>query len=207
MLKNFVRENTKLILGFLILIILIPCILLIPSKYGCIPQNIGFQLLSYSGSIIGGFFTLYGVWWTIIDQNKKRKEELAIHYKPILMFELDTNITNNDSQGIFTIKVNNSGRGEALVNKDSLSVKIKNLEIYSNNGEFSCDIISPNFPLKICIPYKPIDDYIDSEICISLTYKDPFGLHTYKTEAYFKIYIYYMSILTHGEQGYNIIEL
>lgn len=96
MLKDFFKENKTLIIVFLMIIIITPIILLTPSPIGVIPQNIGLELVGYFGSILGGFFTLYGVWWTITDQNskkevdlklrdKERKENLAIQYKPMLI--------------------------------------------------------------------------------------------------------------------------
>lgn len=41
--------------------------------------------IGFYGDIIGGAITLLGVAWTIIDQNKKREEDLKDAFKPILI--------------------------------------------------------------------------------------------------------------------------
>lgn len=85
--------------------------------------------ISASASIAGGALAFGGVWWTIKDQNKKRKEdlekrdrekkeELAIQYRPLLEC-----INNNDVKFQPQIKdnilfgylfIHNVGRGEAI---------------------------------------------------------------------------------------------
>lgn len=95
MFKFFIKENKNLVIGFSIVIIAIPVIFLVSSPIGIIPKDIGLQLVGYAGSIIGGFFTLYGVWWTIINQNKKQKEELAIQFKPLI--EIKSNYVPDES--------------------------------------------------------------------------------------------------------------
>ena len=50
--------------------------------------------LGYAGAILGGSMTLIGVWWTIDSQEKKRLEDLAIQYMPIL--KIDANVENNN---------------------------------------------------------------------------------------------------------------
>ena len=90
---KFIKENKKLTIEILCMIIIIPTIFLWDSPLpGYIPKDIGFAIVGYIGSIIGGFLTIYGVWWTIKDQDKKllrqkqeneddRLEQLSLEYK------------------------------------------------------------------------------------------------------------------------------
>lgn len=50
------------------------------------PGTIGEWITAFS-ALAGGALTLGGVWWTIKDSEKKRREDLAIQYKPIMSFE------------------------------------------------------------------------------------------------------------------------
>lgn len=137
-MKNFIQENLKLISSFCLIAILFPIIILYPSPIGIIPPDIGLQIVGYGGSILGGFLTLYGVWWTIKEQKKdlkeqqdkieqQRRDDLAIQYKPIIRFDanpFDNERENNGSithDAKYTIKqenelnffIFNTGRGEA----------------------------------------------------------------------------------------------
>lgn len=95
-MKNFIQENLKLIFSFCLIAILFPIIILYPSPIGIIPHDIGLQIVGYGGSILGGFLTLYGVWWTIKEQKRdlkeqqkrieqQRKKDLTIQYKPYFL--------------------------------------------------------------------------------------------------------------------------
>ena len=87
--------------------------------------------IGFYGSIIGGVLTLFGVWWTIADQEKKRREELAIQYQPILsanlielkekdklcseltlLFNHDGFSDNDLELAPYMIELTNLGRGE-----------------------------------------------------------------------------------------------
>lgn len=96
--------------------------------------NIDGDMFSYSGAIIGGGLTLLGVIVTLkyqeetrikdlIRRDNERKEELALLYKPILVFEKSAlihipeelsmpNLPHDISQ--FFLSFKNVGRGEAL---------------------------------------------------------------------------------------------
>lgn len=81
---KFIKENKWLVLGVLVVVIGLPVVILTPSRLGFIPRNIGVAIVGYCGSIIGGFLTLYGVWWTIDDNKKARSKELELQYCPVL---------------------------------------------------------------------------------------------------------------------------
>lgn len=83
-MSKFIKENKRMLLSFLILIILFPIIILTPSPIGIISKDIGLQIVGYGGSIFGGFLTLYGVWWTLDYQKNKDKIELSIRNEPFL---------------------------------------------------------------------------------------------------------------------------
>lgn len=71
------------------------------------------NVLGFFGSVIGGSLTLIGVWWTIKDQDKKRKEDLAIQYLPIFETYIADPIITNDLYRI-EFQTKNIGRGEVL---------------------------------------------------------------------------------------------
>ena len=131
-MKNFFEKNKKTVLLFLGGILFFPLVILCPSSVGIIPRDIGIAIVGYGGAILGGFLTLYGVWWTIEDNNRNRKKELALQYCPILtadIIEPDKPITQlcsemivlyghpyfDDSDLKYTknlIRICNVGRGE-----------------------------------------------------------------------------------------------
>lgn len=90
-------------------------------------NNIGSKdaWINFFGAITGGFLTLYGVWWTIKEQNKnlinqhgqldkQRREDLIIQYKPILVFS-DNKIEEVNGEMLYiNILFENQGRGEAI---------------------------------------------------------------------------------------------
>lgn len=84
-LKNSFRF--KMIIRIVIVAIIIPIVFLTPSPYGIIPIEIGSALVAYCGSILGGLLTLYGVWITIDNSKKEKREEISIQYMPILRIE------------------------------------------------------------------------------------------------------------------------
>lgn len=76
--------------------------------------------IGYYGAILGGSLTLTGVWWTIKDQNNKRREELAVQYRPILTF-CESNVSFLSSLILLKLKLKNNGRGECSDVKISIS--------------------------------------------------------------------------------------
>lgn len=132
-MRKFVKDNKKLLLVILVVVVGLPIIILTPSPIGVIPRDMGIAIVGYCGSIIGGFLTLYGVWWTIDDNQKARSKELELQYCPVLNVDfvrrdkdhrnhLGTEIIMcfnhewfNDADLFFTeqlIELSNVGRGE-----------------------------------------------------------------------------------------------
>lgn len=137
---NFFKENWKMLVIVLIVTVLFPIVILTPSRYGTISYDTGLTIVGYGGSILGGFLTLYGVWWTIKNQEEQKRKDLAIQYMPLITcneYEITTNnIENNILNAISTsvystfkeeildsnlkeikiiLKLTNHGRGEAIV--------------------------------------------------------------------------------------------
>lgn len=74
--------------------------------------------LGYTGAILGGVMTLIGVCWTIINQEKQRREDLAMQYKPIISLEFLNETTINfpveNAVLSFSLELKNIGRGELM---------------------------------------------------------------------------------------------
>lgn len=127
-----------------------------PFGIGFINQENKETWINFFGSIIGGGLTLFGVWWTINNQEKQRKKDLAIQYKPL--FELNNIKLKNDSRNdmlrlLFNIQ--NIGRGEAYKFKIECNKDLFNSEDEEENNCFRKDIILPN-------------DVTDTEFCIQI---------------------------------------
>ncbi len=171
-MAKFFKENKKMLLLFLAIAIIFPIMILFPSPVGIIPYEIGLTIVGYGGSILGGFLTLYGVWWTIEDNKKQReedqkrhdqerKEDLANQYKPYLTLIpannlMDSNIDikelgkydSNEKSFYFELVYQNFGRGEAY----NLRYKIfhKNTPIYDSKDQVTI-IYNDNILHKIAI--------------------------------------------------------
>lgn len=132
-MNNFFNENKKLFLIILSISIIIPIIILTPSPIGIIEYETGLTLIGYCGSILGGFLTLYGVWWTIKDSDKKaleqkqnfinqqklldaqRRYDIAMQYRPILHCQVKNYVVmENNSILVVYFNLKNTGRAEAL---------------------------------------------------------------------------------------------
>lgn len=81
---------------------------LIPIDF---PGTVGEWITALS-TLAGGSLTLGGVWWTINEQNKQRKQDLAAQYKPIIVFEMSTPKPVNTD--MISVSYKNLGRGEAV---------------------------------------------------------------------------------------------
>lgn len=77
-----------MLIVFLLIVLVFPCVILLKSPLGIIPEDIGLAVVSYGGSIMGGFLTLYGVWWTIDANRVQQKEERELEYRPLLKFDV-----------------------------------------------------------------------------------------------------------------------
>lgn len=131
-MKRFFKQNAKMLLIVLAVVVLFPILILTPSRWGFIPREVGIAIVGYGGSIIGGFLTLYGVWWTIDDNQAGKRKNLELQYCPVLSAEIvrpnkpirslcsEVLIMHNhygfdDANPMYTpevIKLTNVGRGE-----------------------------------------------------------------------------------------------
>lgn len=123
---KFLKENWKMLAITTTVVILFPIIILTPSRYGTIPYDTGIAIVGYGGSILGGFLTLYGVWWTILEQKKdlkeqqkkldnQRRKDLAMQYRPILNCQVkEHTVIENNSVLVVSFILKNTGRAEAL---------------------------------------------------------------------------------------------
>ncbi|MEG0577663.1 MAG: hypothetical protein RR500_07365 [Bacilli bacterium] len=82
--EKILKDKWKLVIGFIIVSIGVPIIILTPSSYGIFSEEVGGVLVSYCGAILGGFLMLYGVWLTIENNKKDKREEISVQYLPIL---------------------------------------------------------------------------------------------------------------------------
>lgn len=78
--------KTKFIILISVFIILTPILIVLGAQFKNIEiTNTFWGLLEYSGTIIGGALTLFGVWWTLYDSRKDRRIDIAMQDKPILI--------------------------------------------------------------------------------------------------------------------------
>lgn len=99
-MRKFLTEQKIVLVIVLILSIIYPIVILCYSPYavfGRIPREIGLQLVGYGGSILGGFLTLYGVWWTIKDQQRKTDIVNTNENLPTLAYEIKESPLVQDS--------------------------------------------------------------------------------------------------------------
>lgn len=151
-MKDIIKHFKWLILFCIISPFPIYYIFNTPSPMGFIAKTDVGSWMGYYGAVLGGFMTLAGVWWTIKDQEKKRRLDLIAQYKPILTISskhVDFIFRNICLQAKFNIK--NKGRGEAM----DVDIKIT---------KPSCRIITQDIKSKFLIK----DDETEIILFISL---------------------------------------
>ncbi|MCQ4953026.1 hypothetical protein [Holdemania filiformis] len=217
---KFVKENKKLVFEILCIIILIPIVFLwdCPLIDGVFPKDIGIALAEYSGSIVGGFLTLYGVWWTIKDQAEKRREDLAIQYKPTISFlatddyekqschyyitknkELNPEAISIDEfyKSEYVIQLLNEGRGNAYVHYE-ITCDHENVFIKSkmdNNSERY--LLRMNRPFNITLNLEKnlyISANDDITIYFFIEYCDEFEIFEYTLEVELHLRVVFNSL-------------
>lgn len=128
-----------------------------PFDIGFINETNKDSWINFFGTVIGGVLTLLGVWWTINDQERKRYEDLAMQYKPILKAIPPVNddekriiINSDDTTLLFNmiLYIENIGRGEAL------DIEISNSEC--NDLEENLKSLQRNTRISICNHFKSI---------------------------------------------------
>lgn len=156
------------------------------------------EALSFYGALLGGFITLFGVAITLKNENKKRINEEAILYKPILTFEgIDENIkclignvyigypisvTNDDEDNMnlffeqqggkirkCRLDIKNSGRGETYNTViEDYNIKCNWDDISRISGNSSGQYIGE----VIKDSYLGIDVHLPDYLILPKNYKD-----------------------------------
>ena len=164
-------SNLYFIIIFISLITVGPFIinwlLNLSSKWGFITTDNYDAWVGYYGAIIGGALTLGGVWWTIKEQNRQRKEDLRIQYKPrFVPSSIDSRNNSKTNIDIYEetylyYPIKNTGRGELI---------IKDILIHSDNfilDDSYTDLqIQPNESIQLRIKAKTTRE----KFSITLTY-------------------------------------
>ena len=179
------KSLVLLIFGIFIIIFIVPQIIhflvYTPSPFGFIKPGEESQWIGFFGSVIGGSLTLAGVWWTLKYQDKKRKEDLAVQYRPIISIDVSLHeIDKNDEHGlVLKIDEYNIGRGEAI----NVCGKM-----YDNNQLIATLNPAPFIPsnmnktisetlLDVIFDYTNIPSH---QLFIEITYTDLYGIYQYK---------------------------
>lgn len=116
--------------------------------------------ITYYGAVIGGSLTLCGVWWTIKCENKSRKNEIAIQYKPYITLlpyvcvkndvKIEDVVTKKDHSFSFYLLYKNIGNGES--NDTTIKIIHNNKEIDIKNEAEVCiypDLIHHNLKFTL----------------------------------------------------------
>lgn len=141
--KNLVGYLKENLFCFLFLGIILFCVIIYVDYSNAFlvhfPINIEFWS-SLISAVIGSTVAIFGVYWTLDEENKKREEDLKNSHKPYLRYYisigvypyrsvdqnrrtaiLDYSLSNSDSSGerfvIFPLDVENIGLGHAFITK------------------------------------------------------------------------------------------
>lgn len=184
-MKTFIKENKYLLTSFLVISITLPIIILLPSPIGVISYETGLTVIGYCGSIFGGFLTLYGVWWTLKNQEKQRHKDIALQYMPFIRCEV-TNVKFKKFKGAFVVKFKNVGRGEAKKFHVNIYDPIQDIEIFSKTNDYIFMNTSPENEVELTIDcnYNKLltceNKQTHTMIIISFEYTDLIYYATYK---------------------------
>lgn len=213
---KFFKENKIMLMFFLIIAILFPIIILSPSPIGKISYETGLTIVGYGGSILGGFLTLYGVWWTIkdLESERKRTEEerlkkIKVVDRPIIDIEIQfldnydgDKISDNEIAIEYTTR--NIGLLASIENviEHKLYYYDKGKEInithkYETESTFKANILFPDQHIKnnlstdIVNPNQPIlIDIICNYKNIlnkTISYKSKYTFQVYRVELKWEI--------------------
>lgn len=201
---NYITKLLKIIIcliGFIVIFILmlmissfaINWLVNTPNPFGMgfIDESNKETWINFFGAIISGITTLAGVWLTIKGNDKQRREDLAIQYKPLFGIE-NIRLENDGKNDMLTLTfcIKNIGRGEAYGFKIECNKDVINSEDEDINNCFKKNIILPNdetytsFNIQIC-DYDPRKNIIINgsdtrniltyNIKITITYSNMFN--------------------------------
>lgn len=160
-IRQLIVENWKCILASIIFLSLVPAIVnfLVTTKAFFIPRFFGFVTsdtksawIGFYGSIIGGGITLVGVAWTIVDQNKKRKEDIQDAVKPIIVSEdcSDEKLIEREDCP-----------GDSIVFRFTISYKNVGKGILYNPSLYNIIFTIDEVPITTISPSLPVLSYLD----------------------------------------------
>lgn len=183
-----------LILGGLIIIIFILFVLLWKDVYK--------DMISFFGSLLGGYITLWGVLLTLEYQNNQNRREEELKYKPILDVEevnVDDRLLPTCKYREFTITYPNYDIGEGIL-LDGQTVETNLLFKNSGRGETHKTIIED-------IRVKNVSWDENAHLCPD--YSGPLYIGEITSGSHFKIKInlptrLFMPILSDGSESYSM---
>ena len=136
-----------------------------PQFFGFVTSENESSWIGFFGAIIGGVITLMGVAWTIIDQNKKRAEDLKDMSRPIIVstkcdYEKVKNIKNDTSETKVIeciLPIKNAGKG-ILYNPTLYNIECKIDDVIIES-------VNPSIPI---LSHLDINDSAQYDIMILL---------------------------------------
>lgn len=192
-------------------IVVVPFIPFVRSGIGTVIKEDAIIFLQYYGTILagilGGFLTLCGVWWTINEQNRirkedqtkrdeERREELINQYKPIITIKpCSANFIFLNSIMETTFTIANRGRGEAT----DISLELENENCTALPVNFSTSILMANDEMSLKVNVTPLQakkEYNEMvqfssddkfKFVIKIRYKGAFSSEFYLTKAKIQI--------------------
>lgn len=166
--KAWIKGNKLfvIILVFAVLWIFVPPIinrminteaLLFPDFFGYVNSENADAWIGFYGAIIGGAITLVGVAWTIIDQNKKRVDDMKDAVKPILIangckHEGVKNISGEAGVKVFECSFEYKNVGKGIL----FNPMVFNIE-YSVDGK-KLGELQPTFSVKSSVDINGVAD-------------------------------------------------
>lgn len=176
------------------------------------PGTVGEWITAFS-ALAGGALTLGGVWWTIKNQEDKRREDLSIPFKPIITLTIpeigdtyrnnpyrDFNRNYEEEKTVLPIcfKLKNSGSGKAFnLSYSEAYIKFSNTLPIETQLDVSGPTIGSldiNQEMEIRFKFINIDripfDNTEFTIVFSINYTDIYGYRNktnfeYKTNIFF----------------------
>lgn len=140
--------------------------------------------INFFGSITGGLLTLYGVWWTIKDQEERRAKEYTLMNKPIICVDSIKSFRpfiKNNGYVDLSISIINKGKSEAK--NLTFHVHIKDMidDDYNALCQYNINMLLPmeKSNIKALCMRLPYNGVKGESIEIVSCYQDP--LENYHT--------------------------
>lgn len=144
---KMVKKHKSIFLYITLIAIAIPIIVLVPSKYGIIPLDIGKEIVGYIASIMGGVIGIAGVYVTLNHENEKQSYENKRKALPLLDIlradEYDYKYKYFDLDFLYTEESRKRERKD-IPDTASVSISVKNVgyrelyDLYFGDFESTC---------------------------------------------------------------------